>query len=64
MSALIDPDDDPIERCSELCLEVSFLLKQDAFAVEYAGLHDQMDDIPFQTTVREHYHTLEYTYML
>jgi hypothetical protein len=37
MSALIDPYDDPIERCSVLCSEVSFELKQDVFAIEYEG---------------------------
>jgi hypothetical protein len=35
MSALIDPYDDPIERCNVLCSEVSFELKQDLFAIEY-----------------------------
>jgi hypothetical protein len=54
MSALIDPDDDPIERCSALCSEVSFLLKTDVFAVEPAALQDQCDQIKdsqFETTV-------------
>ncbi len=53
MSALIDPEDDPVERCSALCSEVSFLLKNDLFAVELATFndYDQIEDIPFKTTV-------------
>jgi hypothetical protein len=53
MSALIDPEEDPVERCSALCSEVSFLLKNDFFAVELTTLHDydQIEDIPFKTTV-------------
>jgi hypothetical protein len=53
MSALINPYryDEPTERCSQLCSEVSFLLKQDFFGVEHGKLHAQVEDIPTKTTV-------------
>jgi hypothetical protein len=51
MSALIDPDDDPMERCSVLCSEVLFELKRDLFVVEDTDVHDQDKDTPFKTTV-------------
>jgi hypothetical protein len=52
MSALIDPCDEPIERCSALCSEVCFELKQDVFAVsETTQPYDQVEDNPFKTTV-------------
>jgi hypothetical protein len=51
MSALIDPYDDPIERCSALCSEVCFEMKQDVFAVTESGLEIDVEDTPFKTTV-------------
>ncbi len=52
MSALIDPEDELIERCTALCSEVSFLLKQDVFApTELHDASDRIEDIPFKTTV-------------
>jgi hypothetical protein len=51
MSALIDPDDDPIERCAAMCSECLFELKQDVFAIDTPDSHDQDDDVPFKTTV-------------
>ena len=51
MAILIDPDDDPIERCAALCSEVSFELKQDVFTVEFPDAYDQHEDLPFKTTV-------------
>lgn len=51
MSALIDPDDDPVERCSALCSECLFELKQDVFAIDSPESHDQHEDVPFKSTV-------------
>jgi hypothetical protein len=60
MSALIDPYDDPIERCSALCSEVCFELKQDVFAVTVSAQEiDQVEDTPFKTTVLSKYTRLK-----
>ena len=49
MSELIDPDDDPIERCSALCSEVLFELRRDVFAVKSSN--SQVQDSTSKTTV-------------
>ena len=63
MSALIDPHDDPIERCSTLCSEVYFELKQDVFAVsskDSVTPHDQLERNDHKATVCHTYIILRY----
>ena len=48
MSALIDPDDSPVERCLAMCSEVQYELKKDVFSFDS---HDRDDDSPYSTTV-------------
>ena len=52
MSALIDPNANPVERCIQLCSEVLFELNRDVFAVDTLESHDLDEDVAFKTTVR------------
>ena len=60
MSALIDPDDGPIERCVALCSEVRFELKKDVFHIDPPESHDQYDDVPYNATVNMYHNDFDF----
>ncbi len=50
LNELMDPSDDPIERCSMLCSEVLFELRRDVFVVGSDDT-DGSEEKPLKTTV-------------